>query len=94
VKSDQVPDFLKLMPAYWAALRAEHLVLDAPHVVLQGEEHGKPIFIEVFSWRDHDAPEHVPPVIQQFWDCINRMVESREGHPGIEFPEMKVVTPR
>ena len=94
VKPDQMPEFLKLMPAYWAALRAEHLVLDAPHVMLQGEENGKPVFFEVFSWRDHDAPEHVPPAIQQYWDRINRMVESRDGHPGIEFPEMKLVTPR
>ena len=94
VKPDLMPDFLKLMPAYWAALRAEHLVLDGPHILLQGEEHGRPVFFEVFSWRDHDAPEHVPPAIQQYWDRINRMVESRNGHPGIEFPEMKLVTPR
>src|ERR1700761_5300055 len=56
VKPDQLSAFLKLMPEYWAALRAQHLVLAAPHLVLQGEEHGRPIIVEVFSWRDHDAP--------------------------------------
>jgi hypothetical protein len=83
--------FLKLMPQYWAALRAENLVLEEPHVVLQGEEHGKPVIVEIFSWKDHDVADHVPPTVQRFWDQINQMVESRDGHAGIEFPEMKIV---
>jgi quinol monooxygenase YgiN len=91
VKPNQLDAFLKLMPEYWAALRTRNLVLNAPHVVLRGEENGRPIVIEVFRWRDHDAPEHVPPAIQQYWDKINAMVENRNGHSGIEFPEMTMV---
>jgi hypothetical protein len=91
VKPEQMSAFLKLMPRYWAALRAQNLVLDGPHVVMQGEERGKPIVVELFSWKNHDAPEHVPPSIQQYWDQINQMVESRDGHAGIEFPEMRIV---
>jgi hypothetical protein len=94
VKPEQISAFLGLMPNYWAALRAQHLVLEGPHIVLQGEEHGRPIVVEVFSWKDHDAAEHVPAAVQQYWDRINTMVESRDGHPGIEFPEMKIVTSR
>ena len=67
------------------------LVLADPHLVLQGEEHGRPTIVEVFSWKDHDAPEHVPAQIQNYWDKINGMVESRDGHPGVEFPEMSIV---
>ena len=91
VKPDQLAAFLKLMPEYWAALRAQDLVLADPHLVLQGEEHGRPTVVEVFSWKDHDAPEHVPAQIQRYWDKINGMVESRDGHPGVEFPEMSIV---
>ena len=91
VKPDQLSAFLNLMPEYWAALRAQDLVLAGPHLVLQGEEHGRPTIVEVFSWKDHDAPEHVPAQIQKYWDKINLMVESREGHPGVEFPEMSIV---
>ncbi|WP_128915513.1 putative quinol monooxygenase [Granulicella sibirica] len=91
VKPEQVPAFLKLMPQYWAALRAQNLVLDGPHVVMQGEERGKPIIVELFRWKDHDAPEHVPPSIQRYWDQMNQMVESRDGHAGIEFPEMQIL---
>ena len=91
VKPDQLSAFLKLMPEYWAALRAQDLVLADPHLVLQGEEHGRPTIVEVFSWKDHDAPEHVPAQIHNYWDKINGMVESRDGHPGVEFPEMSIV---
>jgi hypothetical protein len=91
VKPDQLSAFLRLMPEYWAALRAQDLVLADPHLVLQGEEHGRPTIMEVFSWKDHDAPEHVPAQIQKYWDKINGMVESRDGHPGVEFPEMSIV---
>jgi hypothetical protein len=91
VKPDRLPEFLKLMPEYWAALRVQGLVLSDPHLVLQGEEHGRPTIVEVFSWKDHDAPEHVPAQIQKYWDKINSMVESREGRPGVEFPEMTLV---
>ena len=91
VKPDQLAAFLKLMPEYWEALRAQDLVLAEPHLVLQGEEHGRPTVVEVFSWKDHDAPEHVPAQIQRYWDKINGMVESRDGHPGVEFPEMSIV---
>ncbi len=79
------------MPEYWAALRAQDLVLADPHLVLQGEDHGRPTIVEVFSWKDHDAPEHVPAQIQKYWDTINGMVESRDGHAGVEFPEMSIV---
>jgi hypothetical protein len=33
----------------------------------------------------------VPAQIQMYWDKINGMVESRDGHPGVEFPEMSIV---
>jgi hypothetical protein len=90
-KPDQLANFLKLMPEYWAALRAQDLVLAGPHLVLQGQEHGKPTIVEVFSWKDHEAPEHVPAQIQTYWNKINRMVESRDGHAGVEYPEMSIV---
>jgi hypothetical protein len=91
VKPAQLDAFLKLMPEYWAALRARDLVVAEPYVLLRGEENGKPVFVQVFSWKDHDVSDHVPPAIQAYWDKMNAMVEARDGHSGIEFPEMTVV---
>jgi hypothetical protein len=79
------------MPEYWEALRAQDLVLADQHLVLQGEEHGRPTIVEVFSWKDHEAPENVPAQIQTYWDKKNGMVGTRDGHLGVEFPEMSIV---
>jgi len=94
VKADQVDAFLRLMPKYRAALREKNLVTAEPYLLLQGEEDGKTIVIEVFSWINHDVPEHVPPEIQTYWTRMNSMVEDRGNHRGIEFPEMNLIQPR
>jgi hypothetical protein len=94
VKADQLDEFLRLMPKYRAALREKNLVTAEPYLLLQGEEDGNPIVIEVFSWLNHDIPEHVPPGIQAYWDRINSKVEDRGRHRGVEFPEMNLIQPR
>ncbi|MFZ0275174.1 MAG: hypothetical protein WB524_09295 [Acidobacteriaceae bacterium] len=91
VKPAQIDAFLKMMPDYWAALRERDMVIPAPHVLLRGEENGKPIVVEILSWKAHGIPDDVPPEIQAYWDKINAMVEARDGHKGIEFPEMTIV---
>jgi hypothetical protein len=80
-----------MMPEYWGALRERNMVIPAPHILLRGEENGKPIVVEILSWREHGIPDDVPPAIQAYWDRMNAMVEARDGHKGIEFPEMTIV---
>lgn len=94
VKPAQVDAFLKMMPEYWAALRERDMVVPSPHVLLRGEENGKPIVVEILSWKAHGIPDAVPPEIQSYWDKMNTMVEARDGHKGIEFPEMTLVPVR
>jgi hypothetical protein len=91
VKPAQIDAFLRMMPDYWAALRERDMVIPSPHVLLRGEENGKPIVVEVLSWKAHGIPDDVPPEIQAYWDKMNAMVEARDGHKGIEFPEMTIV---
>lgn len=91
VKPEQLDAFLQLMPKYREALRKNNLVTAEPYLLLRGEEDGKPLVVEVFSWRNHDIPEHVPPEIQVYWNRINSMVEDRQNHRGIEFPEMHLI---
>lgn len=91
LKPAQIDAFLKMMPDYWAALRERDMVIPAPHVLLRGEENGKPIVVEILSWKAHGIPDDVPPEIQAYWDKMNAMVEARDGHKGIEFPEMTIV---
>ena len=91
VKPGQIDAFVKMMPDYWAALRERDMVMPTPHVLLRGEENGKPIVVEILSWRAHGIPDNVPPDIQAYWDKMNAMVEGRDGLKGIEYPEMTIV---
>jgi hypothetical protein len=91
VKPEQLAAFLAMMPEYWKALRELGLVDTEPHVLLQGEEDGKPIVVQVFTWKSEDTPDNAPPKIRQYWDRMNAMVETRNGKPGIEFPPMRLV---
>lgn len=91
VKPDQLAAFLAMMPEYWKALRELGLVDTEPHLLLQGEEDGKPIVVQVFTWKSEDTPDNAPPTIRQYWDRMNAMVEKRNGKPGIEFPPMRLI---
>jgi hypothetical protein len=76
----------------WATLRRLGLVLTDPHVLLKGQdESGKTIFVEVLTWRDHDAPDHAPAEVEAIWKHLESLCEPRLGHRGIEFPEFEVV---
>ena len=94
LKAGQLKTFLGLMPAYREALRKNRLVTDEPYLLMTGTEEDKPIVIIIFSWKNHDIPENVPPDIQECWNRFNTMVEDRDGHSGIEFPEMNLVQPQ
>jgi hypothetical protein len=91
VKPDQLDAFLKMMPEYWKTLREKDLVNAEPYLLMRGEEKGKPIVIEIFSWKNHDIADNAPAEVKVYWKRMNEMVEERFGHPGIEFPEMTVL---
>lgn len=87
-------ELLKTMNENWSTLRKLGLVLQEPHLVLRGKDDGgKTIFVELLTWRDHEAADHVPAEVQKIWNHLQALVETRDGHKGIEFPEFEIVTP-
>ena len=59
-----------------------------------GDELGGVYFIEIFTWRSGDIPDHAPPEIKAVWDKLQSLVEKRAGRPGIEFYAVAPVTER
>jgi len=98
VQDGKLEEFLAVLRQHYPACRKLGLVLAEPHVILSGKESGgKPIVIEVLTWKDGDAPDSVPehvPEVKKIWDGLNRLVEKREGKPAIEIDEMDLVAPR
>jgi hypothetical protein len=97
VRPGKLGDFLQVLGRHFPAGRRAGIVLAEPHVILSGkEEGGKPVVIEVLTWRDADDPDEVAekhPEIRKIWDGMNALVEKRGGRPGIEIDAMDVVTP-
>ena len=96
VQPGKLDDFLGVLVRHYPAGRRAGIVLAEPHVVLSGKEDGgKPVVIEILTWRDADDPDEVStkhPEIFQIWDGLNALVEKRAGKPGIEIDAMDLVT--
>ena len=92
VREGKQGEYARILAREWSTLRRLGLVLERPHVVLSGtDESGKPIVVEVLTWKDHDTPDNVPADVQEIWNEMERLVEKRGGRQGIEFPEFEIV---
>ncbi len=84
-------ELARVIANHWTTARRMKLVHDSPHVSVRGVEDGnKPYFIEIFTWRDAQVPDAAPAEIQKIWDDMNRLVEARDGHAGLEFVVVSV----
>lgn len=87
-------DLERVVARHWTTAREMKLVSDKPHLTLRGVEGGnKTYFVEIFTWRDARVPDAAPAEIRRIWSDMNRLVEARGGHPGLEFVAISVLTP-
>jgi hypothetical protein len=92
IKKGREAEFQTVHAATWKAYRQYNLVLSTPHTVVKGkEESGAPFVVEILTWKDHDAPDHVPAEVKALWAKLEDLCEKRDGHRGIEFVEMEIV---
>jgi hypothetical protein len=88
-------EFWKVLERAWPTYDKHGMVLESPHLILRGaDDAGRPYFIEILTWKDHDAPDHAPADVLAIWDEMNKLCERRDGHRRIEFYEVKVVAPK
>jgi len=86
VRAGEEAAYAALLERKWATLRRLDLALARPHLILRGtDESGGTVFIEVFTWRDHDAPDNAPPEVLALWQELQARAEKRLGHRAIEF---------
>lgn len=91
VKAGHDAEYARLSADTWALYTRLGLVLDHPHIVLRGaDENGRPYFVEIFTWKSPDIPDHAPPAVRAMWKQLEQLCETRDGRPGIDF---EAVTP-
>lgn len=92
VKPGHETEYAQLSAKTWAIYKRLGLVLDRPHVVLRGaDEKGRPYFVEIFTWKSADIPDHAPPEVRAIWQQLEAACEARDGRPGIDFSEVTAV---
>ena len=92
VKRGMEARYAALSAQSWAIYRKLDLVLAKPHVVLRGvDAAGLTYFVEIFTWKSADIPDHAPPEVLAIWKQLEEACEKRDGHPGIDFSEVTAV---
>src|SRR5262245_32328985 len=87
-------DLVKVIAGHWTTARRLDLVLPQPHVTVRAtDETGRDYFVDVFTWRSAEIPDHAPAEIQAIWADMTRLTEARNGKPGLAIVEGRMVTP-
>ena len=87
-------ELARVIARHWTTAREQKLVGAKPHVTLSGDEGGgKTYFVDIFTWRDARIPDSAPAEIRKIWEEMNRLVEARGGHAGIELAQVSLMTP-
>jgi hypothetical protein len=91
VRAGEEAAYAAILDRKWATLRRLELALARPHLILQGtDESGGTVFVEVFTWRNHDAPDNAPPEVVALWRELQARAEKRLGHRAIEFRQYRI----
>jgi hypothetical protein len=76
----------------WDIYRKLDAVFPEPHIVARGaDEDGNPYFVEIFTWRSADIPDHAPADVKAVWKELEAACEKRGGRPGIDFTEVELL---
>ena len=78
VKDGKEADFLRLLEKHWPTLRNVGLATDEPAQVFRSKDKaGKPVFIEMFSWKDAAAPDvaHQTPEVMSVWEPMGALAD-------------------
>jgi hypothetical protein len=92
VKNGHEAEYAELSTRAWALYKRLGFVLDKPHVVLRGiDGKGRTYFVEVFTWKSPEIPDHAPAEVKAIWKQLEDACEPRDGRPGIDFSEVTAV---
>ena len=92
VKPGHEQEYARLDAKTWAIYRRLGLVLPHPHIMLRGaDDKGRPFFVDVFTWKSPDIPDHAPPEVKAVWKQLEQACEPRDGRPGIDFEALTPV---
>jgi hypothetical protein len=91
-KAGAEADLAKVIASHWSTALRLNLVVPDPHVTLRAKDEDGPYFVDIFTWRDAEIPDHAPPAIQAIWKEMNRLTQDRHGRPGLDITVVRNLT--
>ena len=95
IKDGKEAGFLSLLAKHWPTLHSVGLATDdAARVLRAKEKSGKTVFIEMFSWRNAEAPgiAHQTPEVMSVWEPMGALTDEMNFWPiedvAINFAEI------
>jgi hypothetical protein len=79
-----------LIRGHFATVTRLRLATGDPHITYRDKDAaGRTIFVDIFTWKSHAAPDGAPPEVAAIWAKMEAAVEKRDGHRGIEIREVE-----
>ncbi len=93
VQAGHEEEMKKILADAWQTYTRLDMVLPQPHIILQGSENGRPYFVEILTWQNHDIPDHMPAEVQAIWKRMGAICERRGDKPPIGGGEVHLIVP-
>ena len=84
-------ELARVIANHWTTARQLDLVRDTPHVTLRASDDKGTYFVDLFTWKDENTPDHAPAPILAIWADMTRLTEARGGKPGLEITAVTLV---
>ncbi|HEY0783784.1 MAG TPA: hypothetical protein VGE98_15100 [Thermoanaerobaculia bacterium] len=93
-QSGNVEKLLRVLAKHSATLARLNLLAAEPHLTFRASDNaGKPILIDLLTWKDDSIPDHAPAEVTAIWSEMQSLVEKRDGRPGIDILNVEAVKP-
>ena len=67
-KAGKESEMLRILKDEWAVLTRLNLVVGVHQLYrAESEGGGKPFFVEIFTWKSSEIPDHAPPDVRKVW---------------------------
>jgi hypothetical protein len=82
----------RVLAKHGATLAHLKLLAAEPHLTFRASDGaGKPVFIDLLTWKDDSIPDHAPAEVTAIWNEMQSLVEKRDGRPGIDILNVEPV---
>jgi hypothetical protein len=92
-REGEVEPLSRLLVRQRATLDRLGLATAPPLTFRAADANGRPIFLDLLTWKDLAVTGNPPPELAALWGDLQKLVEPRDGRPGVEILHVTPVEP-